>query len=182
MASRLTFVTGGMRSGKSAYALNMSRRIGQCRAFIATAEPLDHEMRARIARHKDERKDEFDTVEQPLYLAAALSGTIQRRDLIVVDCLTVWLNNLFHHFGPEDPRTAAEIAAFVSVLENRGDCRLVIVSNEIGMGMVPEQPNLRRFTEELGRLNRLVAQAADEVFFLVAGVPLAIKGRVYAAL
>lgn len=173
-----TLITGGVRSGKSRYALELSAR-AQRPAFIATAEPFDDEMRDRIWRHREERQDHYFTLEEPVDLAGALQRLPAGTEIAVVDCLTVWLGNLVHRRGDAalsgDPRGFEEVAAFLAFLD-RPACPLVLVTNEVGLGVVPENALARTFTELAGRLNQEVAARAQRVVFMVSGLPFALKG------
>lgn len=168
----LTFLVGGARSGKSALALEIALRHYGPVVFVATAEAFDDDLRARIARHRHERPPEWPTVEEPVALAAALS-VIDTDALVIVDCLTVWVGNLFHHAPDADAREQ-QYAALLRVLAGR-DGHTVVVSNEVGLGLVPEQPTSRDYRDELGRLNQRVAAIADRSLFLVAGRALSLR-------
>jgi adenosyl cobinamide kinase/adenosyl cobinamide phosphate guanylyltransferase len=162
----LTFLVGGARSGKSALALEIALRHYGPVVFVATAEPFDDDLRDRIARHRHERPTEWPTIEEPVALAAALS-VLDTGALVVVDCLTVWVGNLFHHLPDADAREQ-QYAALLRVLGGR-DGHTVVVSNEVGLGLVPDQPSSREYRDELGRLNQRVAAIAERSLFLVAG-------------
>lgn len=165
--AHLTLVLGGARSGKSARALALAD--ARPRTFVATAEPLDAEMAERIERHKAERGADWALVEAPLDIAAAVvegaGGTV------VVDCLTLWLSNAMHR---ERDVTAGTEAFLAAVAAAPG--RVVVVSNEIGLGLAPMESLSRRFRDAQGRLNQRVAAAADRVEFVAAGLPLVLKG------
>jgi len=171
--SRVTLVTGGARSGKSRYALARMEPYRK-RAFIATAEALDGEMRDRIARHQAERADAFLTVEAPLALGEAIRWLPSGTDAAIVDCLTVWLGNLMHHFGDEEAPRREAIDALLEAVTT-APCDLVVVTNELGMGIVPDNELARRFRDEAGRLNQDVAALADEVVWVVSGLPVHLK-------
>jgi adenosylcobinamide kinase/adenosylcobinamide-phosphate guanylyltransferase len=172
----LTLVTGGARSGKSSYALSRVTRQHRHPAFVATAQAFDDEMRDRIARHKTERGDRFRTIEAPLNLAAALTSLPEEVDIAVVDCLTVWLGNLYHHSGDHESRIRAAVDALIDALP-RVRCDLVIVTNEVGWGIVPENSSARSFRDMAGMLNRRVAKLAEEVHLCVCGLPVCVKQR-----
>jgi adenosylcobinamide kinase / adenosylcobinamide-phosphate guanylyltransferase len=166
---RVTLVLGGARSGKSRYAETLVRDAGGG-VYLATAQALDAEMAARIARHRAERGDGWTTVEEPLELAAALERGARGGRPILVDCLTLWLSNLM---GAE--RAAAqEIARLLAALKTL-PVPVVLVSNEVGLGIVPDNALARVFRDEAGRLNQAAAAAADRVVFLAAGLPLVLK-------
>ena len=169
---RIVLVTGGARSGKSRYAMDAARPY-QRRAFIATAIPFDEEMKDRIAKHRADRRDEYLTIEEPVDLASAIAALPPGLNVALIDCLTVWLGNLVHHYGPETS-WFPEIDAFLDVLA-RPPCNMVIVTNEVGMGIVPDNPMARAFRDLAGRANALVAAAANEVVLLVSGIPVVIK-------
>jgi len=168
----ITFVTGGARSGKSRYALDLAG--GYARpAFIATAEPFDDEMRDRIQRHREEREERFFTIEEPVDLAGALRRLPPGTEIAIVDCLTVWLGNLLHR--REDGEEIEETEAFLEALADV-PCPLVVVSNEVGFGGIAMSPMGRTFTDLLGRLNQEVAARADRAVMIVSGLPLFLKG------
>ena len=173
MALRL--IIGGARSGKSAHAQALAEaeaaRRGGAPVMIATAEALDDEMAERIARHRDERGPAWRTVEAPLAVAPALNE-LKAQDCAVVDCLTLWLSNLMFAERDLEAETAAMLAA---AAEAAGE--VILVTNEVGMSIVPENALARRFRDEAGRLNRRAADAADRVIVMFAGQQLVLKGR-----
>jgi adenosylcobinamide kinase / adenosylcobinamide-phosphate guanylyltransferase len=162
-------VLGGARSGKSRHALTCAEAIGPRRVFVATAEAGDAEMAGRIARHRAERGPGWRTIEVPLDVADAL-GSIEAADVALVDCLTLWLSNLL--LAGRDPDPAAD-----ALLDALAQARIpaVLVSNEVGLGLVPETPLGRRFRDAQGRLNQRLAAAATRVDFVVAGIALVLK-------
>lgn len=167
---RLIVVGGGVRSGKSAFALELARELGERRAFIATAQAFDAEMRERIDRHVSERGAEFETYEQPTELAALLARV--RADVVVVDCLTLWLSNLL--LREAEPRTAAleaEIDRLVEALCTRRS-HVIVVTNEVGMGVVPESALGRLFRDLAGRAHQRTCAIADEIYFAALGCML----------
>ncbi|WP_342120651.1 bifunctional adenosylcobinamide kinase/adenosylcobinamide-phosphate guanylyltransferase [Pseudoduganella sp. OTU4001] len=178
-----TLVFGGARSGKSAYAEQLAANSGKEVIYIATGAAGDAEMAARIARHRAQRPASWRTVEQPLALAAALAAWRAPQRMVLVDCLTLWLSNLMFSDGRQYPDVGAielparfheERAALLSELaEERGD--VVLVSNEVGMGIVPWGAVSRSYADEAGRLNQAVATACDRVAFVAAGLPLMLK-------
>lgn len=170
----IVFVTGGARSGKSGFSLDRAETLSGDRAFIATAEATDEEMADRIKRHKDDRDKSWSTIEEPLELAEALKRAASIHDVIVIDCLTLWLSNIL--MAHRD--ISVEVRSLISGLQAvRNKAHVFIVSNEVGMGIVPVHELARRFRDEAGRLNREVAAIADEVYLMVAGIPLTIKNR-----
>jgi adenosylcobinamide kinase/adenosylcobinamide-phosphate guanylyltransferase len=167
----VALVGGGARSGKSAFALDHARRLGERRVFVATAEALDDEMRGRIDRHRQERGAAFATVEEPRALPRALQ-TLEGADVVVVDCLTLWLSNLLlADLGA--PAIRGELEALVAVLAARR-FHAVLVTNEVGMGLVPETPLGRRFRDLAGEVHQRLARVADEIYLAALGVVLRI--------
>ncbi|MBN2312184.1 MAG: bifunctional adenosylcobinamide kinase/adenosylcobinamide-phosphate guanylyltransferase [Candidatus Hydrogenedentes bacterium] len=171
--AEVILVTGGARSGKSALALQLTDGYAP-RVFIATAEAFDDEMRERIARHRAERGPGWDTIEAPLDLAGAIRRAGAPGAAVLVDCLTVWLGNRLHHEPAlaEDGAFPAELDA--AIRESQA-ARLVLVTNEVGMGIVPENELARRFRDLAGRLNQRVAALANRVILSVCGQALTIK-------
>ena len=170
----ITCIIGGARSGKSTYAEQLAVRHPGKRVYVATAEAFDEEMRQRIALHRIRRKDTFElTVEEPLDLANALMRIEGEASVILIDCVTVWMGNLLYHRGIQD--RYEEVAAFLQYLEScRGE--LIIVTNEVGQGIVPADAQSRHFRDHAGWLNQDIARIADRVIMMVAGIPVAIKG------
>ena len=145
----VTYISGGSRSGKSSHALRLAHEFDGGRAFIATAQALDEEMVERIHKHRQERSEEFFTIEEPLALAAVLARLPSDTNVAVIDCLTLWLSNLMH-FHEDGKENFPEIEAFLQVLADP-PCNLIIVSNEVGMGLVPGHELSRRFRDLAGR-------------------------------
>ncbi|MEM9304874.1 MAG: bifunctional adenosylcobinamide kinase/adenosylcobinamide-phosphate guanylyltransferase [Pseudomonadota bacterium] len=170
-AATTHFLLGGARSGKSRRAQLLAEATADDRVFIATAEPLDEEMGERIARHQAERGPGWQTVEAPIGLANAIAEHAAPGRALVVDCLTLWLSNLMHH--GQDPVGAT--AVLVGALEAAAG-PVFLVSNEVGLGLVPGTPLGRSFRDEQGRLNQAVAAACDRVELVVAGLPMSLKG------
>lgn len=172
MSSRLTLILGGARAGKSSLAQRIASECGGRVLFLATAEPLDDDMAARIARHQADRPGSWRTIEEPLNLVDALTP-FPRCDIVLLDCLTLWVSNLLMR----DESTDASLEA-VALLEHiaANDAQWIVVSNEVGLGIVPDSVLGRRFADELGRVNQLFAAAADDVAFVAAGLPIWLKG------
>jgi adenosylcobinamide kinase/adenosylcobinamide-phosphate guanylyltransferase len=168
-------VLGGVRAGKSAYAVTRAAALGERVAFVATAEPLDPEMAARIARHRGARPPGWTTIEAPVAVAAALADLAGKVDVVVVDCLNLWVANLLGRAAAlTDDALLAEADRLAAVAAARR-FHLVLVSNEVGGGVHPETASGRRFRDALGLVNQAMARAADEVVLLVAGCPLPLK-------
>lgn len=163
-------VLGGARSGKSDYAERRAEALGGALVYIATGEALDAEMAERIARHRADRGPRWHTVEAPLELAAALAREAREGRAVLVDCLTLWISNLMH--AGRDPATETDhlVAALATAAGP-----VVLVANEVGLGIVPENALARRFRDAAGRVNRRIAEIADEVQFIAAGLPLMLK-------
>ncbi|MFW6151546.1 MAG: bifunctional adenosylcobinamide kinase/adenosylcobinamide-phosphate guanylyltransferase [Verrucomicrobiota bacterium] len=168
----ITLITGGARSGKSRHALELAMKYKK-RVFIATAESMDKEMDERIARHKAERGDAFTTIEEPLNPAEALKKIPAGTEVALIDCLTLWTGNLMHKHG-EDTDSFKEADQFLSALDSL-QCDIIIVTNEVGMGIVPDNSFARKYRDVAGRINQRVAARADKVTLVVCGVPVTVK-------
>lgn len=177
-------VIGGARSGKSAYAERQAAASGLAVTYIATAQAHDDEMRRRIAHHRTRRPADWGSVEAPLELAAALRAHAAADRCLLVDCLTLWLSNLFFAGqaarqaeageAVDCPLFAAETQALIDTLPQLPG-RILLVSNEVGWGIVPMNPLSRLFADEQGRLNQRVAAACEKVTLVAAGLPLMLK-------
>jgi adenosylcobinamide kinase/adenosylcobinamide-phosphate guanylyltransferase len=168
--SPVTLVLGGARSGKSAHAgCLVESQPGSC-LYLATAEARDGEMAERIARHRARRGSRWETLEEPLELAAALRRAARPDGAVLVDCLTLWLSNLLGAGRDPEAETGALIAALPGLAGP-----VVFVSNEVGLGVVPENALARAFTDHAGRLHQRIAGAAQSVVFMAAGLPLQLK-------
>jgi adenosylcobinamide kinase/adenosylcobinamide-phosphate guanylyltransferase len=170
VTSRRLFVLGGARSGKSRLAQHCAESLAGRHIFVATAEAYDDEMRDRIARHRADRDARWSTVEAPHDLAAMLAAHDADDAVILVDCLTLWVSNLLLAGADIGAATDALCNAMASV---RG--RLILVANEVGYGIVPDNALARRFRDDAGRVNQAVAAIADEVVLVAAGLPLRLK-------
>jgi adenosylcobinamide kinase/adenosylcobinamide-phosphate guanylyltransferase len=168
---KIVFILGGARSGKSTFALQEASGVEGEKAFIATAEALDDEMRLRIDNHKKERDKAWTTLEEPLYISRLMNDVKDSYDVILIDCLTLWVSNIMHA-GFDINKIMGE---FIDVISLDCPALLYIVSNEVGMGLVPETELARTYRDNLGYINRKVAEAATDVYFLAAGIPLKIK-------
>ena len=167
---RTVLVLGGARSGKSRYAQALAEAARPRRLFIATAEAGDAEMAARIARHQGDRGADWQTREEPLELAAALRAEARQDRAMLVDCVTLWLSNLM--FAGRDLSAEISILAKeIGVIKGP----LILVSNEVGLGIVPESPLGREFRDWQGRTNQELAKVCDVVAFLAAGLPVLLK-------
>lgn len=168
-----TLILGGARSGKSALAERMAMASGHEVIYIATAQAHDGEMAARIAHHRSRRPVRWQIVEEPLALAETLKTHARPGRCVLVDCLTLWLSNLL---GDEDPsRFETERGALLNLLPSLTG-QVLLVSNEVGLGVVPLGELTRRFVDEAGRLHQALAAKCETVLFVAAGLPLALKG------
>ncbi len=165
-----TLILGGARSGKSAFAEALVRADGRARAYIATGTAGDHEMSERIADHRERRGPNWRTIEEPLRLTDVITREASQRTVLLVDCLTLWLSNLM--FAERD--IEAKTATLVHVLKEVAG-PVVLVSNEVGLGLVPDTPLGRRFRDAQGRINQAVAAEASRVVFVAAGLALELK-------
>ena len=196
---KIIFITGGARSGKSSFALREAEKIEGGKLFVATAEALDGEMKERIQKHKDERGKDWQTVEEPLDIINILQGLDSRYNVVLIDCLTLWLSNMItgqENYGAsqlnksgsqrnkEDYEGIAgpEIDKLTNALKElrRSDSHLpsniIIVSNEVGMSIVPDNKLARAFRDIAGSMNQKIAGISDEVYLVVSGIPVKIKG------
>lgn len=171
--SRIILVTGGSRSGKSRFAEHRAHSFGAPLGYLATAEPRDAEMDQRIIRHRERRGSEWMTLEEPLRLTETLTGHDGYFRAILVDCITLWLSNLIltHEKAPPVLAAVREFAAAAPKLATP----LILVTNEVGMGIVPENRLARTFRDLAGEANELLASMADEVHLVIAGIPLRLK-------
>jgi adenosylcobinamide kinase/adenosylcobinamide-phosphate guanylyltransferase len=173
--SSITLVLGGVRSGKSRYAQQLAERESRV-IFVATAKASDDEMHRKIERHRSERPAEWTTVEEPLELVQVLAQRALDCDVMVVDCLTVFAANLLETEGDDQSAIERRVEALCVALQS-ASCSVVLVSNEVGSGVVPAYPLGRRYRDLLGEINQSVARIADDVVLMVAGLPLALKGH-----
>jgi adenosylcobinamide kinase / adenosylcobinamide-phosphate guanylyltransferase len=171
-SKQIILIGGGTRSGKSDFALSLARSFGSRRLFVATAQAGDDEMRERIGRHRSTRGSDFQTVEEPIAVADVFRQ-VQDQDVVVLDCLTLWLANLL--MGGNDPETVLRrVEELAAVLAPR-PLNAVIVTSEVGLGLVPETPLGRTFRDVTGLAHQRLASMADQVYFGVLGVMLRLK-------
>ena len=170
----IIFVLGGCRSGKSRHALELSGSIcGENRIFIATCTPLDEEMKQRIKQHQKERSKSWRTIEEPILLPEAIIENSQKADVIVVDCLTLWISNII--LKTDDQEIISRyIHNLIHSIET-AQCTVILVSNEVGTGIVPDNALARRFRDLAGHVNQNVAACSDKVIWMAAGIPVKIK-------
>ena len=169
----LTLVLGGARSGKSAYAENLAAKSGNTVIYVATAEVLDGSIKKRVELHRERRPTEWKTVESPLSLAKTVQGLAGEGVTVLVDCLTMWVTNLL--CAENKDLLKQEIDSLIKVLpELAGD--IILVSNEVGLGVIPMGELTRDYVDTAGKLHQHVAAQADNVVMVVAGLPMAFKG------
>jgi len=180
LAKQIILLLGGARSGKSHYAQQLAKELGNKVLFVATGEALDEEMQARIAEHKKDRPQNWRTLELPTGIGRGIEERIGDAQVVVIDCLTLLVSNLLHD-EPEYPeaekRVTSEINELIAAMEKL-DISFVIVSNEVGMGLVPDNRLGRIYRDLLGKANQLLASRATEVYLMVACLPVQVKGRI----
>ena len=175
MNKELVLIIGGARSGKSSFAQRLAKKAGSNVLFLATAQAGDDEMAERIARHKTSRPATWHTIEEPLELASVLQREASSTDVVIVDCLTLWLNNLLlKEGGTSETEVLEQVDRLLDVYKN-GTASYIVVSGEVGLGLVPPYPLGRLYRDILGWMNQKVASRADKVFLMVAGIPLELK-------
>jgi adenosylcobinamide kinase/adenosylcobinamide-phosphate guanylyltransferase len=172
---KTVFVIGGCRSGKSHQALKTAESLDRDNhVFIATCIPYDDEMKQRVARHREERSRHWQTVEAPIHLPAAIAETGQEAGVILVDCLTLWINNLLME-KHDSEQILDQVQSLTRAVEAAA-CPIILVSNEVGTGIVPKNKLARLYRDLIGSANQAVAGCADQVIWMVAGIPVTIKG------
>ncbi|PIU41630.1 MAG: bifunctional adenosylcobinamide kinase/adenosylcobinamide-phosphate guanylyltransferase [Candidatus Omnitrophica bacterium CG07_land_8_20_14_0_80_42_15] len=173
---KLIFILGGARSGKSLYAAKLAMgKVIKKVAFIATCQPLDKEMKERIRRHKEARPENWKTLEEDRDVASLLAKMDNSFDCIVVDCLTLLVSNLLLR-GRNEDEILKKIGSMLANLRKK-KAKAILVSNEVGLGIVPVSKLGRDFRDIAGKVNQLTAKEADEVFFMISGIPTRIKRR-----
>jgi Adenosyl cobinamide kinase/adenosyl cobinamide phosphate guanylyltransferase len=170
--TRHCLVLGGARSGKTAFAERLALHGGARPAYLATAHTLDGEMRDRVASHKASRGERFTTIEEPTALSRAIRAAGARHDVILVDCLTLWITNLL--IANEDVSTA--VSELCATLVEFRSAKVILVSNEVGLGIVPDNAMARTFRDLAGSAHQRLAEICDDVYFVAAGLPLTMKG------
>jgi adenosylcobinamide kinase / adenosylcobinamide-phosphate guanylyltransferase len=174
-------VLGGVRSGKSRFAQQIAQSATRV-TFVATAERRDDaEMHAKIERHRADRPEAWTTIEEPFHLARTIGAASQHCDLLLIDCLTLFAANLLESCGEDSVRVQTQIDELCLALTSPR-CSIVLVSNEVGSGIVPTYELGRRFRDLVGEINQRIASIADTVLLMVAGLPLALKGSVPAGI
>lgn len=172
--AQLTYISGGARSGKSAFAQSLAERQQGPLLYVATAGVRDAEMAERVEQHRQARGERWSTLEEPLHLAERLPAAAVGAGGILLDCVTLWVTNLFFAHNEDEALVLQEVERLVEVLPGI-EAPLFAVSNELGMGIVPENRMARRFRDVAGRVNQRLAAAADEAWLVVSGLPLRLK-------
>jgi adenosylcobinamide kinase/adenosylcobinamide-phosphate guanylyltransferase len=171
---KMIFITGGCRSGKSRFALDYADCHFSKKLYLATGEVLDEEMARRVENHKKARGPEWRTVEEPIEIVDEISECGDKTDVILLDCVTLWLSNLLLRWDNES-RIMEEVDRLrMAMKESRA--ALIVVTTEVGMGIVPDDPLGRRFRDLAGLTHQRMAEAADTVVFMVSGIPMFLKG------
>ena len=179
MAKKYIFIIGGARSGKSRFAQELAEKLGNKVLFIATGEPLDEEMRARIDEHKKARPKSWRTLELPTNIGRQLEVEIGDAEVVIIDCLTLLVSNRLGeelNYLKAEKRVLAEINKLIAGMDKL-NASFIIISNEVGTGLVPETRLGRIYRDILGKANQLIARHANEVYFMLAGIPVKIKGN-----
>ena len=174
MAKKTIFILGGARSGKSHFAQELAKKLSGKVLFVATGEPLDEEMQARIAEHKKARPKNWRTLEIPTGIGKKIARQIGDAEVVIIDCLTLLVSNLLRDepdYPEAEKRVISEINELIAVM-NKLNTSFIIVSNEVGMGIVPETRLGRIYRDMLGKANQLIARHATEVYFMIAGIPI----------
>jgi len=175
MGTKTTLIIGGCRSGKSSMAIDLANKYGasEKKIFIATCVPLDTEMQDRVQKHKDERDNLWQTLEIPVNLSQAIRENSPNADIILIDCITLWINNLL--MGTCDNKTISDNIQDLVCALDAACCPVIMVSNEVGAGIVPENALARLFRDYAGFANQQIAKQARTVIWMVAGIPVTIK-------
>jgi adenosylcobinamide kinase/adenosylcobinamide-phosphate guanylyltransferase len=179
LAKEITLILGGARSGKSHYAQQLAMQLGSKVLFVATGEALDEEMQARIVEHKESRPKSWQTLEIPNGIGREIEKGIGDAKVVIIDCLTLLISNLLRDepdYPEAEKRVTSEINELISAMDKL-DASFVIVSNEVGMGLVPETRLGRIYRDLLGKANQLLASHATEVYLMVACLPVRVKGQ-----
>ena len=165
-------ILGGARSGKTSFAERMAMRAGESPLYLATAQALDGEMLDRVRLHQQQRHKRFATLEEPLELSRALKTAARTHDIILVDCLTLWITNLLG----SGQNVAEAVDELVATLPGLTETRVILVSNEVGLGIVPDNAMARLFRDLAGSAHQRLAEICTDVHFVVAGLPMTLKG------
>jgi len=179
---KIVLITGGVRSGKSSFAEKLAGNIGRKVTFIATAQELDEEMKDRIAKHRYNRPKHWETHEEPYQVAQVIQKVGEKTEVVLIDCLTLLVSNLMQDYREDESNNhlAKKIIKQIKEMVRESlqcSATIIIVSNEVGLGLVPANPMGRFFRDILGQANQIIGADADQVYFMVSGIPLLIKGE-----
>lgn len=174
MDRKLIFITGGCRSGKSRFALDYANQHFSKKLYLATCEVLDEEMARRVEIHKEMRGKEWLTIEEPIEVVQKVVEYGNEVEVILIDCITLWISNLLIKWK-SDERIMAEVEKLTQTFK-KNSSSFIIVSNEVGMGIVPAEPLSRRFRDLAGWTNQKISHSVDKVVFMVSGIPIFLKG------
>jgi adenosylcobinamide kinase/adenosylcobinamide-phosphate guanylyltransferase len=175
MGKKMILITGGCRSGKSRFALDYANQHFSKKIYLATCEALDEEMAQRIEHHKKMRSPEWQTIEEPIEIVNKIMRYGDETDVILLDCITLWLSNLLMR-RKDDPEIMEEISRFIDTIKKK-QTSLILVSNEVGLGIVPVDPLGRRFRDLSGMANQKIAEVVNTVILMVSGIPIFLKGK-----
>lgn len=174
MSGHITLITGGVKSGKSTFALQSGQGLGPRRTFIATAMALDDEMVKKIQIHRLERGVDWRTLEEPRDIAPVVEQAVAQSDVVLVDCLTLWVSNLLTLYDLSEDSILAETDRLAGVLE-KARCPVILVTNEVGLGIMPGDRLSRSYQNQLGNVNKRMAELAASVFLMVSGLAVKVK-------
>jgi len=179
---KIILITGGVRSGKSSFAEKLAGNIGRKITFIATAQALDEEMTNRITKHQSNRPKHWETYEEPYQVAQVIQKVGEKTEVVLIDCLTLLVSNLMQDYREDTSNNHLAkniIKQMKKIVRESLQCTatVIIVSNEVGLGLVPANPMGRFFRDILGQANQIIGADADRVYFMTAGIPLLIKGK-----
>ncbi|OGJ89257.1 MAG: bifunctional adenosylcobinamide kinase/adenosylcobinamide-phosphate guanylyltransferase [Candidatus Raymondbacteria bacterium RifOxyA12_full_50_37] len=173
--AKIILVTGACRSGKSAFAQTKAAAFGEKAVFVATAEAIDGEMAERIAKHKQNRNPNWEVLEAPVEIGLAVGSALTHVPIVIVDCITIWVANLMHYSSVFNEEKAASVAEELVKTLSQVEGSVIFVTNEVGWGIVPADPQTRLYRDCAGRINQIIANAADEVYMCVCGIAQKIK-------
>lgn len=172
MPNKITFITGGQKSGKSNFALKLVEEDHDRLCYVATALTLDDEMKERVRRHKEERSSKWNVIEESVNIKDAVMANKDDYDVFLIDCMTLWMSNLMMSTNDDD--ILDMVHDFINTVRST-KAHVIIISNEVGNGIIPENKIARRFVDLSGKVNQMIAQGSDEVFLMTVGISQKIK-------
>ncbi len=170
---RIIFVTGSVRSGKSSFAVSLARKIDRQVVFVATCKPADREMKERVRKHKKSRPKTWKTIEEEMHLPAVIRK-IKGKKVVIIDCLTLWISNLLLS-GLKEKQVLKRVVSLIAALKSTNSS-LIVISNEVGWGIVPDNRLCRVFRDIIGVAHQKIARVSNEAYLLISGIPLKMKG------